>query len=128
MKKIAIAFGAILIANTALGFWGDGYSLTGEYMRATTNVSRHANQIIAPGKGGSQRNNLHNVKRATAIARKKSREQKSKIRYTGRYMNSMNRASRELNNTPVAKPETFGQRVHRILSEKRAAKALINSN
>ena len=88
--KNYIVIGAILIAGTTFaGFYGDGYDKFGNKTDPTANESRPANQIIAPGKGGSQRNFRYDLKRTVEEGRKQTREQKSKILYTGRFMNSM---------------------------------------
>lgn len=117
MKKYGIIIGAILIANTALGFGGQGCDRNGICPTDAVNVSRSAKVTIVKGTAGSRRQSLNWTKRITRELRKQTPLEKSAIKQG---MKARYRGSRVSRQAPTTKAETKIQRIHRILKARRA--------
>jgi len=123
MKKYAIVFGAMLIANVAFGFGGPGTDRQGNVVDTTLSVSRPAVTIKGCGIGASRRENLWNIKCDVRASRMSTRIGNSQILSGTTY-----RASTEMRNTPQHRVENWLELARRIMREKRAANKAINSN
>jgi hypothetical protein len=112
---------AVMLTGTALSFSGAGYDRQGNLVNPSEhNVSRYSKTTISPCKGAGQRGNLCMTKYLTRRMRTKSPAQKSQIRQTGRYMNSMKRLIKA--KSPQLKPETQVQKNLRLWKAKRRAR------